>query len=150
LSIFRSRERTTMLYQNFVPLVLLNFYVHMHQVKIGWNQLLVVFGRLRVTGDNRDDDSIDAEGGCVRGHVQTVGQQGHRTKEDAGRDFDNHHDTGNGDDNDSTNLTRAFLVLTEPMAVLPQRMFIVLHHLFDAKQLMKVNCFLSESADKGE
>jgi hypothetical protein len=42
------------------------------------------------------------------------------------------------------------LVLTEPMAVLPQRMFIVLHHLFDAKQLMKVNCFLSESADKGE
>jgi len=36
------------------------------------------------------------------------------------------------------------------MAVLPRRMFIVLHHLFDTKQLMKVNGFLNESSDKGE
>jgi hypothetical protein len=93
---------------------------------------------------------IDAESGRMRAHVQTVGQQGHRTKEDAGCDFDNHHDPGNGDDNDGANLTRTFLVLPEPMAVLPRRMFIVLHHLFDTKRLMKVNCFLSESADKGE
>jgi hypothetical protein len=73
--------------------------------------------------------------------VQTVGQQGHRTEEDAGCDFDNHHGPGNGDDNDGASLTRAFLVLPEPMAVLPRMMFIVLHHLFDTKRLMKVNGF---------
>jgi hypothetical protein len=38
------------------------------------------------------------------------------------------------------------LVLPEPMAVLPRRMFVVLHHLFDTKPLMKVNLFFNHKA----
>jgi len=49
--------------------------------------------------------------------------------------------TGNANDNDGANLTRAFLVLPEGMAVLQRKMFIMLHHLFDKKRLMKVNGF---------
>ncbi len=59
----------------------------------------------------------DHEGRGMRGHVQAVRQQGHRTEREAGRDFHDHGNGRNHYDDQCAPLPRFDLVLAEAVVV---------------------------------
>ncbi len=72
-------------------------------------------------------ECIDAERGCVRCHVQAVGQQRHRAEQEACDDLDDHHRGRDRYDDESLGFARPLLVLPERMRMLPARLYFVVH-----------------------
>jgi hypothetical protein len=62
-------------------------------------------------------EGIDGEGGRMRGHVQAIRQQGHRAKQNSGRNFRHHHQGGQRDHDARAPLRLPHPILPEAMPV---------------------------------
>ncbi len=69
----------------------------------------------------------DPEGGGVRSHVQAVGEQSHGPVDDAGNDLDDHHRSGDRNDDQGLRLARPSKVLSEGVRVLPTLELLLVH-----------------------
>jgi hypothetical protein len=82
---------------------------------------------MRVTSSIDVCEGIDAECGRVRCHVESVGQQRHRSEQDARNDLNHHHRAGDGNDNECAQFAWSLPVLTEGVTVPPALVIVTLH-----------------------
>ena len=61
----------------------------------------------------------DTQRCCVRGHVQTVGEQCHRTIVQPGDNLQHHHSTRQNDNEERATFALLFFVLSKHVFVLP-------------------------------